>query len=63
MRRSLALVLLLSLLAAPALAKKKEAAKPEDDSPMVISTFAGLALRGIGPAVTSGRITEFAVHP
>ena len=26
-------------------------------------TFSGLALRGIGPAVTSGRVGDFAIDP
>ena len=34
----------------------KKAAEPPDD-------FAGLELRGIGPAITSGRIVDIAVHP
>ncbi|MCK5378179.1 MAG: glycosyl hydrolase [Acidobacteria bacterium] len=34
-----------------------------DEGPMSASTFAGLELRGIGPAVTSGRIGDFAVDP
>jgi photosystem II stability/assembly factor-like uncharacterized protein len=36
-------------------------AKPAD--PMSAETFAGLPLRAIGPAVTSGRVVAFAVHP
>ncbi len=33
------------------------------NDPMNASTFSGLALRCIGPAVTSGRISDFAVNP
>jgi photosystem II stability/assembly factor-like uncharacterized protein len=40
--------------------KKKEEAKSD---PLSAGTFAGLALRGIGPAVTSGRIVDLAVDP
>jgi photosystem II stability/assembly factor-like uncharacterized protein len=40
--------------------KKKEEAK---NDPLSAGTFAGLALRGIGPAVTSGRIVDLAVDP
>jgi photosystem II stability/assembly factor-like uncharacterized protein len=36
-------------------------AKPAD--PMSAPTFSGLKLRTIGPAVTSGRVVGFAVHP
>ncbi len=43
------------------------AAETEDDSkdegPLSAGTFAGLTLRGIGPAVASGRISDFAVDP
>jgi photosystem II stability/assembly factor-like uncharacterized protein len=35
--------------------------KPAD--PMSAPTFSGLKLRSIGPAVTSGRVVGFAVHP
>lgn len=40
--------------------------KKEDDKPAELrssGTFSGLALRNIGPAVTSGRVVGFAVHP
>ncbi len=39
---------------------KKEEKKEE---PFSSATFNGLKLRAIGPAVTSGRISDFAVHP
>src|SRR5947209_6422689 len=39
---------------------KKPAKKNE---PMSAATFAGLKLRSVGPAVTSGRVVAFAVHP
>ncbi len=55
-------VLLLST--APVWGKKKpkdEAEKPE--TALTAATFSGLKLRGIGPAVTSGRISDIAVHP
>jgi photosystem II stability/assembly factor-like uncharacterized protein len=35
----------------------------EKSGPMKAETFSGLALRGIGPAMVSGRITDLAVHP
>ncbi len=50
----------------PAAAKKK-ADSPDmnqkKDELLAAGTFAGLALRGIGPAVTSGRIVDVAIHP
>src|SRR5262245_14348619 len=41
--------------------KKEEPRQPPDK--MNPGTFAGLRLRGIGPAFTSGRIVDIAVHP
>jgi photosystem II stability/assembly factor-like uncharacterized protein len=35
----------------------------ENKSPNKSSTFSGLKFRSIGPAVTSGRVTDFAVNP
>jgi len=70
--RPLALLTALALCVAllgtspPAAAKKKAAApamEQKKDELLAPSTFAGLALRGIGPAVTSGRIIDFALHP
>jgi photosystem II stability/assembly factor-like uncharacterized protein len=40
---------------------KKTDKKPKD--PWSAGTFSGLALRGIGPAITSGRIVDLAVDP
>ena len=40
---------------------KKDADKPKD--PYSADTFAGLELRGIGPAMTSGRVSDLAVDP
>jgi photosystem II stability/assembly factor-like uncharacterized protein len=40
---------------------KQEAPKPPD--PWAAGTFNGLRLRSIGPAVTSGRVIDFAVDP
>ena len=63
-----AIALCVALLGAspPAVAKKKADAQPMDqkkDELLAPGTFAGLSLRGIGPAVTSGRIIDFALHP
>lgn len=61
-----ALVTALGLAAAPAGAgrkKKDDGAAKAPASRMTADSFAGLALRGIGPAVTSGRISDVAVVP
>jgi photosystem II stability/assembly factor-like uncharacterized protein len=52
-------------LAAPAKAKGGKDAEKGKEKPDVLSaeTFAGLALRGIGPAIASGRIGDLAVDP
>ncbi len=42
-------------------AAKEPAKAPEGK--LVSGTFTGLALRGIGPALTSGRIIDVAIHP
>ena len=65
---SLALTLPLSLplLAAPAAKKadKKAAEKKEEPkSPLSAATLAGLSVRSIGPAITSGRVIDLAVNP
>ncbi len=53
------LCLPLSLAAVKQAEPKKETPKPR----MSPETFTGLKLRTVGPAVTSGRIGDFAVHP
>lgn len=70
MRGSRSLALLVSLLTAlsfAALAAPKSPAKtPAKDEPkskLAAETIAGLKLRSIGPALTSGRIGDIAVHP
>lgn len=40
-----------------------ESKKNEPKDPMNAGTFAGLGLRGVGPALTSGRILDLAIHP
>jgi photosystem II stability/assembly factor-like uncharacterized protein len=37
--------------------------QPQKKEPMSAATFGGLKLRSLGPAVTSGRVAAFAVHP
>ncbi|MGH9362535.1 MAG: VPS10 domain-containing protein, partial [Thermoanaerobaculia bacterium] len=58
-------ILLALLVAVPAAAAKEKAkeTKEKKKEPWSAETFAGLALRGIGPAVASGRIIDIAIHP
>ncbi len=51
------LLLLILTAAEPAQTETKPA------EPMSAATFSGLTLRSLGPAVTSGRVVGFAVHP
>ena len=48
--------------AKPAKASGGDAEK-QDAGPFSAGTFAGLSFRGIGPAIVSGRIADFAVDP
>ncbi len=57
------LCLILTLISSPAIAQEKKSAAKEDKDPMSSSTFTGLRLRSIGPALTSGRISSLAVNP
>lgn len=63
------IILILSLLLATNLsAQKKKSSKEtatKTETPKVLksSTYGALAFRSVGPAVTSGRIADFAVHP
>jgi hypothetical protein len=59
--RLLALLLLAVPLAVPLTAQR--AADTADAPKYDASTFSGLALRGIGPAMPSGRIVDLAVDP
>ena len=62
--KKLAVALLVALFVFPisVLAKEKaEEEKPE--TKLNADTLAGLALRNIGPAINSGRISDFAVTP
>ncbi len=45
----------------PAFSRDEEAAKEE--GPLSSKTLGGLALRSIGPALMSGRVSDIAVHP
>ena len=64
MKRTITAIALLALLAAlPIAAAKKRADKDNDGARMKAETFKGLELRGIGPALTAGRISDIAIHP
>jgi photosystem II stability/assembly factor-like uncharacterized protein len=64
MNRPLARLLAVFLLAVPLAAQKKSQQTPASNAPKYdASTFAGLELRNIGPAMPSGRIVDIAVDP
>jgi photosystem II stability/assembly factor-like uncharacterized protein len=69
MFRKAPLVLLLALLVVGQLMaqrKNKPAPTPAEPEPKPLfesSTYSALSFRSVGPAVTSGRIADFAVHP
>ena len=70
MKRMLSALSLVALLATTAsLAAKRESAEKDrkkgtaPETRLLSDTFKGLELRGIGPAVTSGRVADIAVHP
>jgi len=65
-RTALLLTLCLALAGMPAdAAKKKKRAseKAEETQKLSSKTFSGIKLRGIGPALMSGRISDIAIHP
>ena len=57
--RALSLLLVTLVFVAPA----GNAADHDESAGLTDHPFAGLALRPIGPAITSGRISDFAFHP
>ena len=69
MRTFLTLLLCSTLLQTALFSQKKEAAAAKKDTtakkPTLLdpATYSGLSFRSIGPAVTSGRISDFAVNP
>ncbi|MBD3872992.1 MAG: glycosyl hydrolase, partial [Acidobacteria bacterium] len=65
MKRMWILLMAVALITLPVVAKEKAAKEPEneDKTPMSAKTFSGLELRSIGPAINSGRVSDFAVHP
>ena len=64
MKRILFALLATTLLAAGGLtaAENADEAEKKEESPLAVA-LGGFALREIGPAFTSGRITELVVHP
>lgn len=62
-RRALIALLLLFPLLAIAEDKPAEKTEKKATEPLSTATLGGLKLRSIGPAVTSGRVVGFAVHP
>lgn len=65
MKKVISLFLLLGVLSSGfAFAQKgKKNEEKEDKDPMNSGTFSGMKFRSVGPALTSGRIADFAVHP
>ena len=66
MKRFTLILLALCLLAPGAGVAKKKAAEAEAEEPEALlnsGLLAGITLRGIGPALTSGRVVDIAVHP
>jgi len=61
MKSKILTILLISILALPLLSQNKD--KEENKNPYKSETFNGLKFRLIGPAVTSGRVVDFAVNP
>ena len=60
--KKLSFALLLVLLMIPALGSAAEEAE-EPETRLNADTLSGLELRGIGPAINSGRVVHFAVTP
>ncbi|MCB1602337.1 MAG: hypothetical protein KDI66_20125, partial [Xanthomonadales bacterium] len=56
-------VLVLATLMAMSVSARDIKSESADSSPLRSETFAGLSLRGIGPAMISGRVADLAVDP
>ncbi|MCU0332973.1 MAG: hypothetical protein MUC75_06415, partial [Ignavibacteriaceae bacterium] len=61
LKKMLLVLFVVSLITYPIISQDKN--KEEDKSPYKSSTFNGLKFRSLGPAVTSGRVVDFAVNP
>ncbi|MDX1390266.1 MAG: hypothetical protein R3344_13835, partial [Acidobacteriota bacterium] len=57
------LALIVIVFAAGVEAKKKPKKEEEPAGTMSAGTFSGLTFRLLGPALTSGRVSDIAVHP
>lgn len=61
---SKSLIVVLCVIAVATFAQpNKPAAPAKEEGPLSSKTFSGFKLRGIGPALTSGRIADIAVNP
>jgi photosystem II stability/assembly factor-like uncharacterized protein len=65
MNRTLVLLLICEalLLSTPLTAQRSQGTDDAPKDPMTSETFSGLRFRSIGPALTSGRVVDFAVDP
>ena len=64
MIKKISIILLAVLITSTSIfAQNDDDEKEEDKSPYKSSTFNGLKFRLLGPAITSGRVTDFAVNP
>ncbi|MBN1446679.1 MAG: glycosyl hydrolase [Bacteroidetes bacterium] len=61
--RQLTLIMIFTLLAFPSFAQDEDEADDTKKSSLTSSLLGGLKFRGIGPALPSGRIIDFAVNP
>lgn len=63
MTKRFLIALLLPLFLSTILIAQNDEEEKDDKSPYKSSTFNGLKFRSLGPAITSGRISDFAVNP
>ena len=64
MIKKISIILLAILITSTSVfAQNDEAEEDKDKDPYSSSTFNGLKFRLLGPAITSGRVTDFAVNP
>jgi len=64
MIKKISIILLAFLITSTSIiAQNDEAEKDKEKDPYSSSTFNGLKFRLLGPAITSGRVTDFAVNP
>jgi len=63
--RAMVLIFIFLILVVESFSQRKRADVAEDkpNDPMSTETFDALKFRSIGPAVTSGRVGDFAIHP